>query len=631
MPLALREPTTDAGQPAIHDAWRIAPPPEAAPHIPVANDVIRGLLVRRGVTNEDEYRRFVAPELGDLHDPAGIHGMRSACERIERAVTGNETILIYGDYDVDGVTSIVLLQTVLRSLGADAAHVVPHRLVDGYGLKTEVLDRVLTSRDVRLVITVDCGITSIDPVRRAIDRGIDVIITDHHLPPGVLPSAAAVLNPKQPGCTYPFKELAGVGVAFKLCCELIRRNNKKTQLESLLKIAAIGTVADVAPLTGENRTIAWLGLNGLKNPRNPGLRALIRRLGMLGRPLRSVDVGFKIGPRINAAGRLSSAETAIELFAAPSEEEAWPLCAELDRMNAERQAIGEEVLRQAEEQVTGLQGCEVSEDEVAGWRGSEVVEDEVARLRGSEVSDQVRHRATSQPRNPATSSATSPPRNTIPNRILIAAGEGWHKGVVGLVAGRLANRFHRPALVMSIDGERCVGSGRSIPTVNLHAQLEAAADLFTHFGGHEFACGFSLERRHLDALRERLEGQFARLDEALFLHEAEAEGELTLGMIDGDFVAAHEQLQPFGAGNPQPYFIIRNAEVKNTRTFATDCTELALEDGTGKATAIIWPSAKTLARRLERGTRADLLVQIEPDAWSGYRLTVADARDASGE
>src|SRR5204863_4043400 len=275
----------------------------------------------------------------------------------------------------------------LRSLGADAAHVVPHRLVDGYGLKTEVLDRVLVERDVRLVITVDCGITSVDPVRRAIDRGIDVIITDHHLPPGVLPDAAAVLNPKQPGCAYPFKELAGVGVAFKLCCELIRRNGKKISLQSLLKIAAIGTVADVAPLVGENRTIAWLGLQGLSDPRNPGLRALMRRLGMLGRPLRAVDVGFKIGPRINAAGRLSSAETAIDLFAATSEETAWELCAELDRMNVERQEIEARVREEAEEEVAGSRGL------------------------GASAGEGLRDRETSLPRD----------------RVLVLAAEHWHK------------------------------------------------------------------------------------------------------------------------------------------------------------------------------------------------------------
>src|SRR2546425_1058952 len=334
----------------IYDQWVIAEPPAEAHNLPL-HPILRDILVRRGITTQDDYRRFVAPTIADLHDPSGIHGIVPACERIERAVRDKETILIYGDYDVDGVTSIVLLQTVLRLLGADAAHVVPHRLVDGYGLKLEVLERVLTERDVRLVITVDCGITSVEPVHRAIDRGIDVIITDHHLPPGVLPAAAAVLNPKQPGCTYPFKELAGVGVAFKLCCELVRRAGKNISTESLLKIAAIGTVADVAPLIGENRTIAWLGLNGLADPRNRGLRALIRRLGMLGRPLRAVDIGFRIGPRINAAGRLASAETAIDLFAAENDDVAWQLCAELDRMNAERQAVELEVREAAEEQV----------------------------------------------------------------------------------------------------------------------------------------------------------------------------------------------------------------------------------------------------------------------------------------
>jgi single-stranded-DNA-specific exonuclease len=360
----------------LHDAWNVLAAPRELPAFPIGNDTLAAILARRGITSLDDYRRFIAPCIEDLHDPATIHGIADACTRIERAVRDRETILIYGDYDVDGVTSIVLLQTVLRALGADAAHVVPHRLVDGYGLKTEVIERVLVDRDVRLVITVDCGITSVDPVRNAIERGIDVIVTDHHLPPELLPEAAAVLNPKQPGCTYPFKDLAGVGVAFKLGCELLRRSGIKMSIASLLKIAAIGTVADVAPLIGENRTIASLGLTGLADPRNPGLRALIRRLGMLGRPLRAVDIGFKIGPRINAAGRLSSAETAIDLFAATSEEAAWPLCAELDRLNAERQEIEKGVREEAEEQVAELLSCSVAEaeEQVAGLPGCQVAE-----------------------------------------------------------------------------------------------------------------------------------------------------------------------------------------------------------------------------------------------------------------
>jgi single-stranded-DNA-specific exonuclease len=591
----------------IHDSWVIADQPEDDLRLPIASATIRSLLIRRGVSEPDSFRRFVAPELADLHDPSAIHGIDAACSRIERAVRDGETILIYGDYDVDGVTSIVLLQTVLRSLGADAAHVVPHRLVDGYGLKTEVLDRVLVQHDVKLVITVDCGITSVDPVRRAIEQGIDVIVTDHHLPPELLPDAAAVLNPKQPGCTYPFKELAGVGVAFKLCCELIRRSGRKISVSSLLKIAAIGTVADVAPLVGENRTIAWLGLAGLANPRNVGLRALIRRLGMLGRPLRAVDIGFKIGPRINAAGRLSSAETAIDLFAATSEDAAWALCAELDRLNAERQEIEKVVRAAAEEQVTG---------------------EAVSRLRGCGVDDVV---STPQPRDRET------PR-PVP-RVLVLAGNGWHKGVLGLTAGRIAQRFHRPTLVMGIDGDHAVGSARSIPSVNLHAQLERAADLFTHFGGHEFACGFSLPVANIDALRERLEAQFAELDEEHFRRHAHIDSVLPLAEIDREFIAAHELLQPFGAGNPQPLFLAHQVTVTALREFATDCIELTIEhggdgeDSGSRALAVLWPSLRELAPALARGATVDLLFHLEPDAHApaGAKLAIVDARAAETE
>jgi single-stranded-DNA-specific exonuclease len=551
---------------------------------------LRHIAIRRGVIDGDTFRRFVAPTIADLHDPSTIHGIGEACERIERAVRDGETILIYGDYDVDGVTSIVLLQTVLRSIGAEVDFVVPHRLVDGYGLKIEVLERVLADRNVRLVITVDCGITSVEPVRLAIDRGIDVIITDHHLPPGTLPAAAAVLNPRQPGCAYPFKDLAGVGVAFKLCCELIRRNQKKISIDSLLKIAAIGTIADVAPLIGENRTIARLGLTGLADPRNPGLRALIRRIGLLGKPLRSVDIGFKIGPRINAAGRLASANTAIELFHTKDEDAAWIVCAELDRMNAERQEIEAGVRGEAEKAVAELLSCLVAE--------------------GGGPSNQ----ATKQPSN----------------RVLVLAGHGWHKGVLGLTAGRIAQKYHRPTLVMAIEGDRCVGSARSIPTINLHAQLEAVADLFTHFGGHEYACGFSLETRNLPALRERLGANFALLDESLFIKEATVDAVLTLGEIDRAFIEAHEMLQPFGAGNPQPLFMARGVEVVGTRMFAEDCCELMLDDGSGRVAAVVWPSVKQLAAEIVQRVRADVLFQAEPDTYSpaGVRLTITDVRAA---
>jgi single-stranded-DNA-specific exonuclease len=527
----------------IYDEWVLLDAPAEPSTLPIAARAIRNALTRRGINSEETYRAYAAPELGDLHDPSTIHGIAHACDRINRAIRDRETILIYGDYDVDGVTSIVLLQTVLRGLGADVDFVVPHRLVDGYGLKTEVLERVCRDRDVRLVITVDCGITSVEPVRRAIERGIDVIITDHHLPPGTLPDAAAVLNPKQPGCTYPFKELAGVGVVFKLCCALLQQSGRKMSIESLLKIAAIGTIADVAPLEGENRTIARLGLDGLSDPRNP---------------------------RLNAAGRLASANTAIELFAARSEEAAEPLVTDLERMNHERQQIELAVRQQAEEQIFD------------------------------------------------------------DGKVFVLASEGWHKGVLGLAAGRIAQSRHRPTLMIAIDGDRCVGSARSIPTVNLHERLEMVSDLFTHFGGHEFACGFSLPAANLDELRERLEEVFDEVDEELFTRRADVEAEVTLGELDREFLAGHEQLQPFGAANRQPLFLARDVQVTGVREFSDRCFELGLRDSTGRASAVLWPSVNELARVARMGAGVDVLFCVEPDAWSssGLRLTIADASEA---
>ena len=573
----------------IYDEWVLPKPATGDRLAATVPRIIAHILARRGVNTPEEYRRFIAPVIEDLHDPAGIHGMAEACERIQRAVRDRETILIYGDYDVDGVTSIVLLQTVLRMLGAEAEHVVPHRLVDGYGLKIEVLERVLAEKNVKLVITVDCGITSVDPVQRAIERGIDVIITDHHLPPGVLPSAAAVLNPKQPGCEYPFKELAGVGVAFKLCCALILRSGKRISIESLLKIAAIGTVADVAPLIGENRTIAWLGLQGLADPRNRGLRALIRRLGMLGRPLRAADVGFRIGPRINAAGRLSSADTAIDLFAAADDGTAWQMCAELDRMNAERQAVELRVREEAEEQVVALSGSQV-----------------------------VGNQTTPQPDNLSTP------------RVLVLSGDGWHRGVMGLAAGRIAQKYYRPTLVISIEGEHAAGSARSIPTINLHEQLESAADLFTHFGGHEFACGFAMPAANIGELRTRLNAQFEAIDETCFRRVAHVDGALAFADVDHEFVTAHELLQPFGAANPQPLFMTRRVRMLQRREFATDCVEMTLSDGDAEAMAVLWPSAAGLWNVIGAGQPIDVLYQVETArTHAGSRLTVVDARNSA--
>ncbi|HUO85437.1 MAG TPA: single-stranded-DNA-specific exonuclease RecJ [Thermoanaerobaculia bacterium] len=527
--------------PVIHDEWVVSPLDSTSSDLPVRSELVRSMLARRGILDREAYRRFVNPSLDDLHDPSTIHGMDKASSRIERAIRNQEQILIYGDYDVDGVTSIVLLQTVLRILGARVDFVVPHRLFDGYGLKTEVLERVLAEKEVALVITVDCGITSIEPVEQALARGIDVIVTDHHLPPEMLPRAVAVLNPKQEGCVYPFKELAGVGVAFKLCCELLKRSGRTMSTASLAKIAAIGTIADVAPLIGENRTIARIGLNGLADSRNHGLRVLLRTLGLLGSPLRGVDVGFKIGPRINAAGRLASADTAIQLFAARDEAEAYPLVFELNRLNEQRRAIQDEVLREAESQIDP---------------------------------------------------SSLPP-------IVIVAGMGWHKGVVGLCAGRISQKYHRPALAISIDGEECVGSGRSIPAIDLHDRLEQVRPLFTRFGGHSHACGFSLRRENLARLKDELIEIFSVIDRSDYRRVAEVEGVVKLGDLDRALFEEIEVLEPFGAGNPQPLLMASGVRVGARKMIAEESFSLELSDASGSAEGVAWRSHPGLPKLLE--------------------------------
>lgn len=557
----------------IHDEWVLRGQPEAAhDYRPPLAEPLRTIFLRRGVTDADIYSRFISPSLSDLHDGRLIAGMAAAVARIGDAIRSGEKILIYGDYDVDGVTSIVLLQTVLKIVGARVDFVVPHRLVDGYGLKIEVIERVLAESNIGLVITVDCGISSAEPVKLAIARGIDVIVTDHHLPPDLLPEAVAVLNPKTRDCLYPYEDLAGVGVAFKLACELLREHGKTTSVGSLLKIAAIGTVADVAPLTGENRAITRLGLDGLADPRNPGLRSLLRQLGLLGRKLKSSDVGFKIGPRINAAGRLASADTAIRLFAAESEDEAFPIVQELERLNQQRRSIERDVLREAEAQI------------------------DPARLPS----------------------------------FIVAAGRGWHKGVVGLVAGKLMQKYHRPALVVTESDGRCVGSGRSIEGISLHEHLASMAEVFLSFGGHDAACGFSLEAGKVDELRARLEKRGDAMGPQTFRRSVSIDAVLELGALDRTFFEDHQMLEPFGAANAKPRFLFEKVEVRSTREFSEGCFEVALRDASGDANAVVWPSAQWQLGALRASSQCSIVAEIEEDRYarSGMRLDIVDIAPA---
>ena len=413
----------------------------SAAGVPVA---VASLLLQRGVADSLSAAQFLHPTLDHLLDPYALHGMAAAVQRIQQAIAAREPILIYGDYDVDGTTAIVLLKTAIEILGGTVRFHIPHRLRDGYGMQAEVLTRASID-GVKLVISVDTGIRAFAAAEEAARLSLDLIVTDHHLPEAAmgLPQALAVLNPNQPDCTYPCKHLCGAGVAFKLAQALLEASDaeraREKLLPSFLKMLVIATVADAVPLLGENRVIASLGIEGLRRPVNVGLRALLEvaQLDPAKRGLTASDIGFRIGPRINAAGRMDVASEVVELFTTRDPERARALAQKLDQLNTDRRAAETAVLTQIDAMLA------------AGT---------IDRL-----------------------------------GCLIIDGEGWHRGVLGILASRVVERTGHPALVLSHEDGEAHGSGRSIPGFHLLEALESCHDVFVRFGGHAHAVGFSLE------------------------------------------------------------------------------------------------------------------------------------------
>ena len=409
------------------------------------------VLCARGYRDPATARRFLSPSAADLHDPFLLTDMSRAADRLAAAVTNRESILLYGDYDVDGTSALVILKTAIDLAGGHAACHVPHRILDGYGMKSEVVEEA-AARGVKLIVSVDTGIRANDVVKHASALGIDVIVTDHHLPEAELPPALAVLNPNRPDCAYPEKNLCGAAVALKLAAALMTTlawdpARRERILESLMKLAAIATVADVVPLTGENRVIVKLGLDGLRHVRNLGLRALLDVAGFTeGVAPSARQVAFQIAPRINASGRMASARDVLELFTTTDAARARAIATQLHDLNTDRQATEKEIVRAIVEQ------C---------------------------VAEPVTDR----------------------DSALVFAAEGWHRGVVGIVASRVVERFHRPAFVLGIDNGIAYGSGRSIRAFHLLDALEAMPHLFTKFGGHRQAAGVTLDAANVDEFR----------------------------------------------------------------------------------------------------------------------------------
>jgi single-stranded-DNA-specific exonuclease len=548
-------------------------------------EVLAALLVARGIKRADEAFTFLNPEMAHLHDPLRMKGMEAAVERLERAIAQREPILLYGDYDVDGTTAVVLLKTAIEMRGGEARFHVPHRLREGYGLQSSVLEAAY-AEGVRLVITVDTGMRAVAEAETARRLGLDLIITDHHLPAAdeLPPDALAIVNPNQPGCEYPEKALCGAAIALKLAEALLMRHDaEKTRektLPSFLKMAAIATIADAVPLKGENRTIATLGLRGLRRPAGAGLRALFKvaALDPATKELTGYDVAFRLAPRINAAGRMDVASEVIELFSTRSAERAAELATKLDRLNRERR----------DEEARALAAIE-----------KRLATDE-------QLADDM---------------------------LLVVDGEGWHRGVIGILASRIVERTAKPAIVVSVEDGVAHGSGRSVEGFQLLNALESCADLFTRFGGHAYAVGFAMPAERLDELKRRLTEYGAKeMAGRAPEHVLRIDAELELDRITPVLVGWLRKMEPLGHGNPEPVFLAQKARVltaprimkeKHIRLdLAQNRDGISPRSGsTGTMKAVGWDMA---ARVAELGIREGSLIDV------AYKIRENDHPDYGG-
>jgi single-stranded-DNA-specific exonuclease len=542
------------------------------------SEIVARLLISRGLTDERAARLFLNPSHDQLHDPLLMLDMRKAVERLLAAIDRGEPILIYGDYDVDGTTGTVVLRRALDILGAHTGYHVPHRFTEGYGIQQAALEKAVAD-GYKLVVSVDCGIRAHEPLIWAREHGLDVIVTDHHLPDEGegTPPAFAVLNPNQRGCDYPDKNLAGVGVAFKLAHALFRERGREHMIGGFLKMVAIGTVADVAQLTGENRTIVTLGLADLPKATNPGLRALMEVAGCNDR-MTAYDLGFRIGPRINAAGRMEAARTIIELFEATDVEEARRLAAHLDSLNRQRRTVQSEITKHA------LAALSVESD-------------------GAQA------------------------------HVAVIAGDGWHRGVIGIAASKVAERINRPCIVISLEDDVGHGSARSIEAYHLLNGLTACADLFEKFGGHSHAAGLTIKRDRIPELRRRLnEHAASHLSDQDLLPVLHVDAELPASALSLALVEELRRLEPFGAGNRRPIFMTRDMRlIAAPRIIKERHLKLSVAGADNRThDAIWWNGVEELSgRTLHAHDRIEMAYTVEPNTWQGVtrlQLCVQDVR-----
>lgn len=541
--------------------------------------VIARLLAIRGLGDLDVASRFLNPTLDHLFDPLRLADMDRAVDRLLRAIEQQETIAVHGDYDVDGITSTVILRRALELMGARVVHFIPERLRDGYGLQPAALDR-LHAEGVHVIVSVDCGIRGADAAIRARELGVDLIITDHHEPDTELPAAYAVVNPKRHDCSYPDKNLAGVGVALKLVQALCARLGRTAWMPAFVKIAAIGTLADVVPLVGENRVIAKLGLAMLsKGPHKVGLRALLDIAGLTGKTIDSYHISFMVAPRINAAGRMSTPDIATRLLLASDEAlaaEAQALAVQLDTENTRRRQEEQEIVTQARKAIESDPGIGA-------------------------------------------------------HSVLVVAGEGWHRGVIGIVASKIVDAFYRPAIVLSIEDGVAHGSCRSIPGFDMLAALESCAAMLSRFGGHKQAAGLQLEAARIREFRQAVNAYaIERLGPDDLRPRLWLDGPLPFGQISSQVVAELNTLAPFGAGNPKPVFHTAPVEVVDgPRKLKDRHLKMSFRQDGRTFRAIQWNAAEREAALAAQRGGVELAYTVEENEYQGSRyleLRVEDFR-----
>jgi len=534
--------------------------------------LVAQVLVSRGYDEEEAARKFLYPSLDDLHDPLLLPDMDRAVERIRKAISGGENIWIYGDYDVDGTTAVSALMLTFRRIGVEAKYYIPNRLIEGYGLNRDAIAE-LKDKGCDLLITVDCGISAHEEIEYANEIGMDVIVTDHHHPKGDNPPACCIINPKLPDSSYPFKDLAGVGVAFKLIQALMSELGDEEFPESLLDLVALGTIVDVTPLTGENRVLARFGLERISERSRIGIKALCDAMGLSSK-VRSYHVSFLIGPRLNASGRLDTAHSVVELLTTDSYERAYQISLKLNADNLERQKIESQILAQATDMVGAM---------------------DLRKEKG-----------------------------------IVLASDTWHRGVVGIVASRIAERFYRPAILIAIEEDEGHGSGRSIPEFDLFEGISRCADLLIGFGGHRAAAGIKIERERIPEFRKRFaEVVGEALSEEDLTPKVEIDVETPLHELNLELVEEMELLEPFGFGNPSPLFAVRNVLVSgNPTVMRGDHLRFYVTDGAGETREVIgWNQGKLQTPLSNKNISLDIAFQPRLNEWGGVKRLRLDMRD----